>query len=233
VHYSGFDTDLSTPASVDDQINNIDDSVTDPVIEKCSFQRNAIEIKEISSTSVKMNCDIYQSKVKQNGVNFDTLQVSLPSLKARVSCTKDATIKDATVKDATIKDVTIKGATIKDATIKDATIKDATIKDATIKIGALMNQMNSRRADDINYNDTDLAAGPEEDAECLPLHIAFRCNGNSCWSWWGRVGVGGGGDLSTARSMTGHVTGTNRVIGLIRSLLLIREGHSCHPHEQQ
>jgi hypothetical protein len=38
VHYLGFDTDLSTPASVDDQINTNDDSVTDPVIEKCSFQ---------------------------------------------------------------------------------------------------------------------------------------------------------------------------------------------------
>ncbi len=34
VHYSGFDTDLSTPASVDDQINTNDDSLTDPVIEK-------------------------------------------------------------------------------------------------------------------------------------------------------------------------------------------------------
>ena len=42
VHYSGFDTDLSTPASVDDQINTNDYSVTDPVIEKCSFQRNTI-----------------------------------------------------------------------------------------------------------------------------------------------------------------------------------------------
>jgi hypothetical protein len=42
VHYSGFNTDLSTPASVDDQINTNDDSVTDPVIEKCSFQRNSI-----------------------------------------------------------------------------------------------------------------------------------------------------------------------------------------------
>jgi hypothetical protein len=37
VHYSGFDTNLSTPASIDDQINTNDDSVTDPVIEKCSF----------------------------------------------------------------------------------------------------------------------------------------------------------------------------------------------------
>ncbi len=37
VHYSGFDTDLSTPASVDDQINTNDDSVTGPVIEKYSF----------------------------------------------------------------------------------------------------------------------------------------------------------------------------------------------------
>jgi hypothetical protein len=42
VHYSGFDTDLSTPASIDDQINTNDDSVTDPVIEKCSVQRNTI-----------------------------------------------------------------------------------------------------------------------------------------------------------------------------------------------
>ncbi len=44
VHYSGFDTDLSTPASIDDQINTNDDSVTDPVIEKCSFQRNTIRL---------------------------------------------------------------------------------------------------------------------------------------------------------------------------------------------
>ena len=42
VHYSEWDTDLSTPASVDDQINTNGDSVTDPVIEKCSFQRNTI-----------------------------------------------------------------------------------------------------------------------------------------------------------------------------------------------
>jgi hypothetical protein len=42
VHYSGFNTDLSTPASVDDQISTNDDSVTDPVIEKFSFQRNTI-----------------------------------------------------------------------------------------------------------------------------------------------------------------------------------------------
>ncbi len=42
VHYPGLYTDLSTPASVDDQINTNDDSVTDPVIQKCSFQRNSI-----------------------------------------------------------------------------------------------------------------------------------------------------------------------------------------------
>ena len=34
VLYSGFDTDLSTPASVGDQINTNDDSVKEPVIEK-------------------------------------------------------------------------------------------------------------------------------------------------------------------------------------------------------
>ena len=39
VHYSGFDNDLSSTASVDDQINTNDDSVTDPVIEKCLFQK--------------------------------------------------------------------------------------------------------------------------------------------------------------------------------------------------
>ncbi len=37
VHYSLFNTDLSTPASVDDQINNNDYSVTHPVIEKMLF----------------------------------------------------------------------------------------------------------------------------------------------------------------------------------------------------
>jgi hypothetical protein len=42
VHYSGFDTDLSTPASVDYQVNTNEDLVTDPVIEKCFFQRNTI-----------------------------------------------------------------------------------------------------------------------------------------------------------------------------------------------
>ncbi len=42
VHYSGFYTDLSTPASVDDQIKTNDYSVTDPVIEKCPFHRNTI-----------------------------------------------------------------------------------------------------------------------------------------------------------------------------------------------
>jgi hypothetical protein len=44
VHYSGFDTDLSTPASVDDQINTNDDSATDPIIEKCSFQRYTLRL---------------------------------------------------------------------------------------------------------------------------------------------------------------------------------------------
>jgi hypothetical protein len=38
VHYSGFNTDLSTPASVDDQINTNDDSVTGLVIEKALFR---------------------------------------------------------------------------------------------------------------------------------------------------------------------------------------------------
>ncbi len=38
----GFDIDLSTPESDDDHFNTNDDTITDPVIEKCSFQRNTI-----------------------------------------------------------------------------------------------------------------------------------------------------------------------------------------------
>jgi hypothetical protein len=38
-HYSGFDTNLSTPASVDDQVNTNDDSVTaDPIIKNALFR---------------------------------------------------------------------------------------------------------------------------------------------------------------------------------------------------
>jgi hypothetical protein len=138
-------------------------------------------------------------------------RASLSSLTARVICTiKNATIEDATIKDATIKDVTR----------KVATIKDATINDATIKIGALMNQMNSRCADN-NYDNDDPAVVPEEDPERLPTLIAFRCDGNLRWLWWEDVEVGGGGDLSAARSMIGHFTGANFIIGLICSLLSI------------
>ncbi len=42
VHCSGFDINLSTPASTDDQSITNDDPITDLVIEKCSFQRNTI-----------------------------------------------------------------------------------------------------------------------------------------------------------------------------------------------
>jgi hypothetical protein len=42
VHYSGFDIDLSIPASADDQSITNDNPITDPVIEKCSLQRNTI-----------------------------------------------------------------------------------------------------------------------------------------------------------------------------------------------
>jgi hypothetical protein len=44
VHYSGFDIDLATPALADDQLFTIDNTntITDPVIENCSFQRNTI-----------------------------------------------------------------------------------------------------------------------------------------------------------------------------------------------
>ncbi len=58
VHCSGFDTDLSTPASVDDQINTNDYSVTDPVIEKCQFSEKyhtSTPWYFISSSSVVTN----------------------------------------------------------------------------------------------------------------------------------------------------------------------------------
>jgi hypothetical protein len=66
VHYSGFDTNLSTPASVDDQIKTNDYSVTDPVIEKCSFQRNTIclppyiafQVHLLSQMNIYRNCDV-------------------------------------------------------------------------------------------------------------------------------------------------------------------------------
>jgi hypothetical protein len=38
VHYSGFDTDLSTPASVDDQINTNDVSVTTLSLKNALFR---------------------------------------------------------------------------------------------------------------------------------------------------------------------------------------------------
>ena len=44
MHYSGFDIDLSTLASADDQSINHVNPITDPVIEKCSFQRNTIRL---------------------------------------------------------------------------------------------------------------------------------------------------------------------------------------------
>jgi hypothetical protein len=44
VHYNGFDIDLSTPASADDQSINNDDPSTDHVIKKCSFERNTIRL---------------------------------------------------------------------------------------------------------------------------------------------------------------------------------------------
>ncbi len=44
VHYSGFNVNFSTPASADDQSITNDNPITDPVIEKCSFQRNTIHL---------------------------------------------------------------------------------------------------------------------------------------------------------------------------------------------
>jgi hypothetical protein len=96
-----------------------------------------------------------------------------------------------------------------------------------------MNQMNSRRADN-DYDDDNPTTGPGEDAEHLPVQIVFRCDGNLHWLWWGHMEVGGGGDLSTARSMIGHVTGANHAVILICSLLLIWEGPGhCHHKQQQ
>ncbi len=44
MNYSEYDTDLSTPAAVDYQVSTNEDSVTDPIIEKCSSQRNTIRL---------------------------------------------------------------------------------------------------------------------------------------------------------------------------------------------
>ncbi len=43
-HYTGFEIGLSPPESADDQINTTDDTITETVIEKCSFQRNTIRL---------------------------------------------------------------------------------------------------------------------------------------------------------------------------------------------
>jgi hypothetical protein len=42
VHYSTINIDLSTAESDDDHLNTNDDTIKDPVIEECSFQRNTI-----------------------------------------------------------------------------------------------------------------------------------------------------------------------------------------------
>jgi hypothetical protein len=101
-----------------------------------------------------MNCDIYQSKVKQNGVNFNTLR-GIPPLSQSNG--------ELYHKRCNHKRCNHKRCNHKRCNIEGATIKDATIKDAIIKIGAIINQMNSRRADN-NYNNNDPAAGLEEDA---------------------------------------------------------------------
>ena len=54
VHYSGLDTDLSTPASADDQSITNDDPITDLVIEKCSFQRNTICLPPVIAFQVHL-----------------------------------------------------------------------------------------------------------------------------------------------------------------------------------
>jgi hypothetical protein len=43
-HCSGFEIDLSTPESSYDNLNTNYHTITDPVIEKCSFQRNTIRL---------------------------------------------------------------------------------------------------------------------------------------------------------------------------------------------
>ena len=43
MNYSGFDIDLSELESTDDELN-IDDTPTAPIIEKCSFQKNTIQL---------------------------------------------------------------------------------------------------------------------------------------------------------------------------------------------
>jgi hypothetical protein len=79
VHYSGFDTNLSSPASVDDQINTNDDSVTDTVIEKCSFQRNAICLPPDIAFQVHL---LLQMNDKHRGNDLNMFDEVNPCVKA-------------------------------------------------------------------------------------------------------------------------------------------------------
>jgi hypothetical protein len=54
VHYSGLDINLSTPVSANDQLITNDNTITDPVIEKCSFQRNTIRLPSDISFQVHL-----------------------------------------------------------------------------------------------------------------------------------------------------------------------------------
>jgi hypothetical protein len=53
VNYSGFDIDLSAPQLTDDELIT-DDTPTAPVIEKCSFQRNTIQLPPDSAFQVNL-----------------------------------------------------------------------------------------------------------------------------------------------------------------------------------
>jgi hypothetical protein len=54
VHYSEFDIDLSTLVSADDQLITSNNTITDPVIEKHSFQRNTIRLSPDNAFQVHL-----------------------------------------------------------------------------------------------------------------------------------------------------------------------------------
>jgi hypothetical protein len=92
VNYSGFDIDLSAPQSTDDELITDDTPTAPPVIKKCSFQRNTIQLPPDIAFQVHLisqlnkHCGNDLSMFNQiiqcikahavhHDVDFDTLQI--------------------------------------------------------------------------------------------------------------------------------------------------------------
>jgi hypothetical protein len=65
--YSSFDIDLSAPESADEELN-IDDTSTAPVIEKCSFQRNTIQL--LSDIAFQVHLMSQMNELRGNDLNM-------------------------------------------------------------------------------------------------------------------------------------------------------------------